>query len=186
VSILFADLAGFTSFSEGRDPTEVAAMLNTYFGHLIPLMERVGGDVHQITGDELMVVFGKGDESSDHPARAARAGLLLQQEADRIARDHADWPRFRVGVNSGEVHAGLVGGSRGHRKHGFVGDVVNLTARLQAEAPVGGVLIGEGTFRRLGARAQVEPLPPLHVKGKEAPVAAYLLHRVEKERPLRP
>jgi len=150
------------------------------------LLERVGGDVHQITGDELMVVFGKGDESNNHPARAARAGLLLQGEAQRIARDHDDWPRFRVGVNSGEVHAGLVGGARGHRKHGFVGDVVNLTARLQAEAPVGGVLIGEGTFRRLGACAVVEPLPPIRVKGKAEPVTAYLLHRVEKTRPPRP
>ena len=186
VSILFADLAGFTSFSERHEPAEVAAMLNAYFGRLVPLLERVGGDVHQITGDELMVVFGKGDEAGDHPARAARAGLLLQQAAERIARDQDEWPRFRVGVNSGEVHAGLVGGARGHRKHGFVGDLVNLTARLQAEAPVGGVLIGEGAFRRLGARAVVEPLPPLRVKGKEAPVTAYLLHRVEKERLLRP
>ena len=59
VSILFADLAGFTSFSESRDPAEVAAMLNSYFESLIPLMERVGGEVHEITGDELMVVFGK-------------------------------------------------------------------------------------------------------------------------------
>jgi class 3 adenylate cyclase/cytochrome bd-type quinol oxidase subunit 2 len=180
VSILFADLSGFTSFSEGRDPTEVAAMLNAYFGRLIPLMERVGGDVHQITGDELMVVFDQRDGETEHEVRAARAGLLLQREAERIARDHNDWPRFRVGVNSGEVHAGLVGGARGHRKHGFVGDVVNLTARLQAEAPVGRVLIGEGTFLRLGARAVVEPLTPLRVKGKEEPVKAYLLHRVAK------
>jgi len=83
-------------------------------------------------------------------------------------------------VNSGEVHAGLVGGARGHRKHGFVGDIVNLAARLQAEAPVGGVLIGEDTFRRLGGRAVVEPLPPLRVKGKEEPVRAYVLRRVER------
>ena len=100
--------------------------------------------------------------------------------ADRIAHGRDDWPRFRVGVNSGEVHAGLVGGARGHRKHGFVGDVVNLAARLQAEAPVGGVLIGEDTFRRLGGRAVVEPLPPLRVKGKEEPVRAYVLRRVER------
>jgi adenylate cyclase len=180
VSILFADLAGFTSFSEGRDPTEVAAMLNQYFERLVPLLERVGGDVHEITGDELMVVFGQRDGGAEHAVQAARAGLLLQRVAERVARDHDDWPRFRVGVNSGEVHAGLVGGARGHRKHGFVGDVVNLTARLQAEAPVGGVLIGEGTFERLGARAVVECLPPLRVKGKKEPVRAYLLHRVAK------
>jgi len=180
VSVLFADLAGFTSFSEAHDPPEVAAMLNAYFGRLIPLLEGVGGDVHQITGDELMVVFEERAGGADHPVQAARAGLLLQRMADRIAHGRDDWPRFRVGVNSGEVHAGLVGGARGHRKHGFVGDVVNLAARLQAEAPVGGVLIGEDTFRRLGGRAIVEPLPPLRVKGKEEPVRAYVLRRVER------
>ena len=76
-------------------------------------------------------------------------------------------------MNSGEVHAGLVGATRGHRKHGYVGDVVNVAARLQAAAPVGGVLIGEDTFRELGPRAVVEPLPPLHVKGKREPVSSF-------------
>ena len=176
VSVLLADLQGFTSFSERHDSSEVAAMLNAYFERLVPLMERAGGDVHQITGDELMVVFGVGDEDAPHATQAARAGLLLQETAREIAEERDDWPRFRVGVNSGEVHAGVVGGASGHRKHGIVGDVVNLTARLQAEAPVGGVLIGEATFRRLGAGAVVEALPPLRVKGKEEPIAAYVLH----------
>jgi adenylate cyclase len=180
VSILFADLAGFTSFSEAHDPPEVAAMLNAYFARLVPLLQGVGGDVHQITGDELMVVFDEHAGGAEHPVQAARAGLLLQRMADRIAHGRDDWPRFRVGVNSGEVHAGIVGGARGHRKHGFVGDVVNLAARLQAAAPVGGVLIGEDTFQRLGGRAVVEPLPPLQVKGKKEPVRAYLLRRVER------
>jgi class 3 adenylate cyclase len=181
VSILFADLAGFTSFSETRDPPAVAEMLNAYFGRLVPLLEGIGGDVHQITGDELMVVFEERAGGAEHPVQAARAGLLLQRMAERIAHEHEDWPRFRVGVNSGGVHAGLVGGARGHRKHGYVGDVVNLAARLQAEAPVGGVLIGEDTFQRLGGRAIVEPLPPLRVKGKEEPVRAYVLRRIERQ-----
>ena len=182
VSIVLADLEGFTSFSERHDPAEVASMLNAYFELLVPLLERTGGEVHQIVGDELMLVFGKDGESPDHAGRAARAALLLQRAAARIARDHDDWPRFRVGVNSGEVLAGVVGGARGHRKHGVVGDVVNVAARLQAEAPVGSVLIGEETFRRLGRRASVEPLPPRHVKGKREPIAAYVLHSVERER----
>lgn len=186
VSVLFADLAGFTSFTERHDPAEVAAMLNAYFGRLVPLMGQAGGDVHQITGDELMVVFGGRDGEAEHAAQAARGGLLLQLEAERIARDHDEWPRFRVGVNSGEVHAGLVGGARGHRKHGYVGDVVNVSARLQAAAPVGGVLIGEGTFRALGTRAVVEPVPPLRAKGKSEPVTAYLLHRVVRAHQHRP
>jgi adenylate cyclase len=176
VSVVLADLAGFTSFSERHDPGAVATMLNAYFERIIPLMERIGGEVHQIVGDELMVVFGTRTDSGDHAARAARAGLLLQKAARAVARGHDDWPRFRVGVNSGEVLAGVVGGARGHRKHGFVGDVINLAARLQAEAPVDGVLIGEATFRQLGGRAVVEALPPRLVKGKEQPVAAYVLH----------
>jgi len=151
-------------------------MLNTYFERLVPLMQEEGGEVHQIVGDELMVVFGTGGEDPEHATQAARAGLHLQSAARDVARDHDDWPRFRVGVNSGEVHAGVVGGATGHRKHGIVGDVVNLAARLQAAAPVGGVLIGESTFRQLGGRAVVEALAPRRVKGKEQAIAAYVLH----------
>jgi adenylate cyclase len=181
VSIVLADLAGFTTYSDRHEPAEVAAMLNAYFERVIPLMQAAGGEVHQIVGDELMVVFNKDDRQPDHPARAARAALLLQETATAIGREHPDWPRFRVGVNSGEVLAGVVGGPTGHRKHGIVGDVVNLASRLEAEAPVGGVLLGEGTFRRLGASAVVEALPPRPVKGKDTPVAAYVLHAVVED-----
>ncbi len=181
VSILFADLEGFTSYSERHAAADVASMLNAYFGRVVPLMERAGGEVHQIVGDELMVVFNLGDDTPDHPSRAARAGLLLQRAAQNVARDHDDWPSFRVGINSGEVHTGLVGADTGHRKHGLVGDTVNLAARLQAEAPVGRVLIGEETFRRLGIRAVVEPLEPRTVKGKQEPVRAYVLVRLERD-----
>jgi class 3 adenylate cyclase len=181
VSVLLADLAGFTSYSERHDPVEVAAMLNSYFELLVPLMESTGGEVHQIVGDELMVLFGKDGETPDHAARAARAALLLQRTATRIAREHEDWPRFRVGVNSGEVLAGVVGGTRGHRKHGVVGDVINVASRLEAEAPVGSVLIGEETFRRLGTGAVVEAVEPLHVKGKEQPLTAYVLRALPRQ-----
>jgi len=178
VSVVFADLAGYTAYTERHAPDEVAAMLNAYFGRIIPLMERAGGEVHQIVGDELMVLFGKDASVSDHAYRAARAALVLQRVAQRLAGEHDDWPRFRVGVSSGEVHAGLVGATRGHRKHGVVGDVVNLAARLQASAPVDGVLIGEATFRAIGSLAAVEPMPPLRVKGKREPVTAYVLRRL--------
>jgi len=178
VSVVLADLAGYTDYTERHASDEVAAMLNAYYGPIIPLMERAGGEVHQIVGDELMVIFGKDAAVSDHAFRAARAALVLQSVAQATAADNDDWPRFRVGVSSGEVHAGLVGATRGHRKHGVVGDVVNLAARLQAAAPVGGVLIGEATFRELGPRAIVEPMPPMRVKGKREPVTSYLLHRL--------
>lgn len=179
VSILFADLAGFTPFSETHTPGEVAGMLNTYFGRIIPLMEQVGGEVHQLIGDEVMVIFNKAGDQPDHAALAARAGILLQEAATDIAHSHPGWPQFRVGVNSGEVLAGVVGGQRGHRKHGVVGDTVNLAARLQTAAPLGRVVLGAETVRRLQPGAVVERLPELRVKGKAEPVEAYILHSLD-------
>jgi adenylate cyclase len=178
VSILFADLAGFTPFAERSSPGAVAQMLNAYFGRIIPLMEKLGGEVHQVVGDEVMVIFNKAGDRPDHAALAARAGMELQEAADEVARSHPDWPRFRAGVNSGEVLAGVVGGSRGHRKHGVVGDTVNLAARLQSEAPVGKVVLGAETVRRLPPGAVVERLPDLQLKGKREPVEAYVLRSI--------
>jgi adenylate cyclase len=174
-SILFADLASFTPYSERTDATDVRRMLDTYFSRLIPLMKELGGDVHQLIGDAVMVVFNKHGNQPDHARLAARAALAFQECAAEVAAAHPDWPRFRVGVNSGEVAAGVVG-DRGHRKHDVIGDTVNLAARLESQAPVGGVLLGEGTRAHLPEGAVVEELPPMQVKGKADPVTAYVLH----------
>jgi adenylate cyclase len=178
VSVLFSDLAGFTSFAEQTSPAQVAAMLNGYYGRLVPLLEVDGGVVHQIIGDAVMVIFNQNGDQPDHATRAARTALAFEAAATEVAEQHPGWPRFRTGVNSGEVLAGLVGGPSGHRKHGVVGDTVNLAARLESQAPVGGVVIGAGTAAALPAGAVVERLPPLEVKGKGEPVEAYLLHRL--------
>jgi class 3 adenylate cyclase len=175
VSILFADLAGFTAFSERTAPEEVAAMLNAYFARIVPLMAAAGGEVHQLVGDQVMVIFNKHGESPDHGPRAARAALALQRAAAEVAQP--GWPRFRVGVNTGEVHAGVVGAG-GHRKHGVVGDTVNLASRLESSAPVDGVVVGAETFRRLPPGAVVERLAELRVKGKSEPVEAYVLREL--------
>jgi class 3 adenylate cyclase len=176
VSLLFADLRGFTSFAERRPPEAVTEMLNAYFARLIPLLrDEFGAEVHQIVGDEVMAIWNKEGDLPNHAERAARAGLDFQRIAGELARNHPDWPRFRVGVNSGEVVAGVVGAERGHRKHGVVGDTVNLAARLQAEAEEGQVVIGSGTYQRLGDGAVAERLPELHVKGREGLVEAYVL-----------
>jgi adenylate cyclase len=178
VSIVLADLSGFTSFSERHEPAQVAAMLNAYFEPIVPLMEEAGGEVHQIVGDEVMVIFNKQGDAPDHPLRAAHAALTLRDEAERVAAAHPDWPRFRTGVNSGEALAAVVGGPRGHRKHGVVGDTVNLAARLEAAAAPGTVVVGEATYRRLPQGAVAERLAPLTVKGKNEPVEAYVLRSV--------
>jgi class 3 adenylate cyclase len=175
VSVLFADLAGFTPFSEQRAPAEVHAMLVAYFGRLAPLIrDEFDGEVAQFVGDQIFAIFNKAGDQPDHALRAAGAGLALQRAAAELAAGHPDWPAFRVGVNSGEVLAGVVG-EHGHRIHGVFGDTVNLGARLEGQAPPGGVVIGRTTFEQLPPGVVVEALPELHVKGRAAPVTAYVL-----------
>src|SRR4029079_9377303 len=122
------------SYSERTKPARVAAMLNGYFGRLVPLLEQAGGGVHEIIGDAVLVIFTQHGDQPDHAVRAARTALAFQGAAAEIAAREPDWPRFRAGVNSGEVLSGLVGGPSGHRKHGVVGDTVKLVARLDAGA----------------------------------------------------
>jgi adenylate cyclase len=177
VSVLFADLQGFTPYSERTEPRAVKQMLDAYFARLVPLMEDHGGEVHQLIGDAIMVVFNKEGNQPDHALLSARAALAFQQAASEVAATAPDWPRFRVGLNSGEVVAGVLG-DRGHRKHDVIGDTVNLAARLEGQAPVGEVVIGEGTYSRLPDGVLVEQLPQLRLKGKSEPVTGYILRDV--------
>jgi len=178
VSVLFADLAGFTSFSEARGPDETARMLNAYLRVAVPeVVARHGGEVDRIIGDAVMAVFnGRGDQP-DHARRAARAALDLQEATSALADANPGWPRFRVGVNSGEVSVTVLG-TAGGRTRSVVGDTVNLAARLESAAPVGGVLIGPETARRLGP-ARLEAVGALRVKGRRAEVDAMRLLDVD-------
>lgn len=174
ISVLFADLQGFTSFSERHEAQEVQEMLNEYFSRAIPpIVERHGGEIDRLIGDAVMVTFNTYDNQPDHAARAARAALALQEATSAIADQHPGWPRFRVGVNTGPAVAGVVD-TTGGRTFTAIGDTVNLAARLEANAPVGGVALGAETVRRLPG-AQVESLGVLPVKGKAEPVEAYRL-----------
>ena len=174
ISVLFADLEGFTRFSELHGPSEVSAMLNTYFERIIPpVVRRHGGDVDRIIGDAVMATFNRRGDQPDHALRAARAALALQEATAEVVRDHPDWPRFRVGVNTG-LAAMVVLGTAGARTHTAIGDTVNLAARLEGQAPVGGVAIGPQTARSLPG-ARTEPLGPVQVKCKAEPVEAHRL-----------
>ena len=180
ISVLFADLEGFTRFSELHGPSEVSAMLNTYFERIIPpVVRRHGGDVDRIIGDAVMATFNRRGDQPDHALRAARAALALQEATAEVVRDHPDWPRFRVGVNTG-LAAMVVLGTAGARTHTAIGDTVNLAARLEGQAPVGGVAIGPQTARSLPG-ARTEPLGAVQVKGKAEPVEAHRLLEVYRQ-----
>ena len=174
VSVLFADLQGFTSFSERHDPGEVSRMLNAYLEVAIPpVVTRHGGDVDRIIGDALMVTFNRRGDQPDHAMRAARAGLALLEATEAVAAGRADWPRFRVGVNTGPAMIGVVG-TAGGRTHTAIGDTVNLASRLEGKAPVGRVALGPETVARLTG-AHTESLGTIAVEGKAAAVEAHLL-----------
>jgi adenylate cyclase len=175
VSVLFADLQGFTSFSEEAGPGEVISMLNEYWAGTVPVLEHHGGLIERFAGDAVMVVFNAGDDQADHAARACRAALELQQASGQIADSHPGWPRFRAGVNTGQAVIGNVG-SVERRSFTAVGDTTNLAARLQGQATAGQVVIAATTLAELGDSVQVTPLGALELKGKARPVEAFVLH----------
>src|SRR6478735_2164499 len=149
ISVLFADLEGFTAFSETHEPDEVASMLNEYFAAAVPaVVTPYGGDVDRIIGDALMVTFNKRGDQPDHARRAAAAGLAMQVATGRVADRHPEWPRFRVGINSGPATVSVLG-TGGGRTHTVIGDTVNTASRIEGKAPAGGVAIGPSTLADL-------------------------------------
>jgi class 3 adenylate cyclase len=175
-SVLFADLAGFTSFSEAHAPAEVQAMLNTYFEATLPAIRAHGARLDRFIGDAVMVTFNVMAEQPDHAERAARAALDFQRAATEVWELHPAWPRFRVGVNSGEVAVGVVG-SGAERGYTVLGDTVNVASRIEGLAPAGGVAIGSATLRSLPG-ASVSTLGTVAVKGRQEPVEVWRLQAV--------
>jgi adenylate cyclase len=174
-SVLFGDLVGFTGFSERSSPAEVAAVLNAYWGTAAPLLtRRFGGEVEKFIGDGIVATFNSLGDQPDHALRASRAALALQREMAALAEEHPDWPRLRIGVNSGEAVVRELGGE-GHVAYTLVGDTVNTASRLEGLAPPGGVLIGAQTRAELPDDALVEARTGLRMKGKEDLVNAYVL-----------
>jgi class 3 adenylate cyclase len=177
LSVLFADLQGFTSYSERTPEDEIKAMLDEYWRAAAPVAEAHDGWIDKTIGDALMVVF----RDEGHALRAARAGLAFQEETGRIAAAHPAWPRFRTGINSGAAIVGLPE-ARGARRLTVTGDTVNVAARLEGHARAGEVVIGETTRAALGSLAQAEALGELPIKGKARPVRAFLLRALASER----
>jgi adenylate cyclase len=174
VSVLFADLVGFTAFAERFTPAEAAAVLDAYWGTAAPVITRFGGDVEKFMGDGIMATFNTRGDQPDHAVRAACAALTLQRRLAGLAEKHQDWPGVRVGVNTGGVVVREIG-SDGHVAYPAVGDTVNTGARLESLAPAGGVLIGAETYRELPEGTVVEKRVGLRMKGKDGAIDAYLL-----------
>jgi class 3 adenylate cyclase len=173
VSVLFCDLVGFTAASESADPEEVQARIAPYHARTRARIEAFGGTVEKFIGDAVMAVFGAPTAHEDDPERAVRAGLTLLEAIEELnAADGSLALSVRVGVNTGEAVVSL--DARPELGEAIVtGDVVNTAARIQSQAPVNGVAVGEGTFRATERVFEYEPLDPIDAKGKAEPVAAW-------------
>jgi class 3 adenylate cyclase len=174
VTALFADLRGFTTFSEGVEPAEIVRMLNRYHGAAVPCILDNGGTIVQFVGDALLALFNAPARQSDHALRAVRAALSMQDAVERIAASQPGWPRMRVGANTGDAVVGNIG-SETLKGFNAMGDAVNVAARLQTVAQPGHVVIGDATLAAAGDRVLVEPLGELLVKGRQQPVRAFVV-----------
>ncbi|WP_440072077.1 adenylate/guanylate cyclase domain-containing protein [Streptosporangium sp. OZ121] len=174
LTALFADLKGFTSFSERVAPGEIVEMLNRYHTAAVPIVLGNGGTIVQFVGDALLALFNAPSRQEDHALAAVRAGLAMQEAAEEIAAGTPGYPRFRIGINTGEALVGNIG-SPELRGFNAMGDCVNVAARLEGIAEPGSVVIGQTTLDLIGPQAKTQSLGWLNLKGREQPVHAYVL-----------
>jgi len=179
VTVLFADLRGYTAYAEGRPPADVVADLNTAFGAVVPIVRSEGGTVIQLMGDAIMVIFNAPNPQPDHALRAARAALTMQRSVRELP-GASTRPQFRVGLNSGPALVGNIGGGE-IRNFSALGDTTNLAARLQTYASEGAVVIGASTYELIRDVAVVRPLGTPELKGKSQPVEVYELTGLRDE-----
>lgn len=172
VTVLFADLSGYTAASERMDPEQVKALVDGALRRLVEEVDRFGGTVDKYIGDNVMALFGAPVAHEDDAERAVRAGLGMQAAMgeinERLSETHGTTFALRVGVNTGEVVAGAVGDA-----YTVVGDAVNVASRLQSAAERGSVTVGERTVRATSGAIEYRELEPLTLKGKAQPVAAW-------------
>jgi class 3 adenylate cyclase len=159
VTVLFADLVGFTTLSEARDPEQVKNLVDTCFSRLVADVLAFGGRVDKIVGDAIVALFGAPVAHEDDAERAVRAALQMQQTMCDLNED----VKLRVGVNTGEV---LVGALRAGGDYTAMGDVVNTASRLQTLASPGQVVVGPETRAATLDTFRYEPLGELHARGR--------------------
>ena len=177
VTALFADLEGFTPFTESRSPHETVLALNRYFSAVVPVIFANGGTIIQFAGDAIVAVWNAPVEQPRHALAAARTALAMQRAIEAIVTEDPTLPRFRVGIATGAALVGNIG-SEELRNYVAHGDAVNLAARLQTGAIAGQVVVSAPTYALIRDLATVRPLGRFVVKGKSEEVEAFVLERV--------
>ncbi len=174
VSVLFADIRGYTSWSENAPPEQVIEMLNDYLSLAAEVILAWGGTLDKFLGDGLMAIFNAPEEQADHVHRATDAALALLKAGEEMRVRRGDELYYSIGVNVGEAIVGFVGTDRA-MNYTAIGDVVNTAKRLQELAPPGKIWVESAVVERLADQIQAQPLGELKMRGRKQPAFAYEL-----------
>jgi len=173
VTVLFADVHGFTAMAESLDPEDIGDQMNELWAGLDQVLISHGAVIDKHIGDAVMALFGTPAAHEDDPERAVRAALEMQAKIREHALTQPAFPlQIRIGINTGPVLLGEVGSQH---EYTAMGDTVNLAARLETSAPVAGILISHYTYRHIRGLFDLQIQAPLLVKGKIEPVQTYLV-----------
>jgi class 3 adenylate cyclase len=180
VTILFADLVGFTALSSALDAEDLHALMERFFSRVDGVVEGYGGTVDKHIGDAVMALFGAPVAHGDDPLRALRAAQDIHKAVTDLGAESGRPLAVHVGVASGEVLAGGLGGE-GRRDYTVLGDSVNLASRLHEMAAAGETLLSDAVYRAAGGKADCEALGEVEVKGLQAPAGVWRLLGVREE-----
>ena len=176
VTMLFSDIRGFTTMSDGRPAQEIVNTLNEYFEVMVDILFKYSGTLDKFVGDEIIGLFGAPIPIDDAPFKAVACGLAMLQGLEEFNRTRASENqapiRIGIGINTGNVITGSIGSTRA-LQYTAIGDAMNVASRLVNIASPGEIIVSESTYRLVAGRVQAAQLPPVKVKGKADELKVY-------------
>jgi adenylate cyclase len=176
VTMLFSDIRGFTTMSDGRPPQEIVNTLNEYFEVMVDILFKYSGTLDKFVGDEIIGLFGAPIAIDDAPFKAVSCALAMLQGLEEFNRTRAAESqaaiRIGVGINTGNVITGSIGSTRA-LQYTAIGDAMNVASRLVNVASSGEIIVSENTYRHIIGRVEATALPPVKVKGKAEELKVY-------------
>jgi adenylate cyclase len=189
ITMLFSDIRGFTTMSDGRPPEEVVNTLNEYFEVMVDILFQYAGTLDKFVGDEIIGLFGAPIAIEDGPFKAVSCGLAMMQGLAEFNRTRAseNLPAIRIGIgiNTGNVITGAIGSTRA-LQYTAIGDAMNVASRLVNLASPGEVIISENTYRHVSDKIDATALPPVKVKGKAEELKVYRVNGMRHARATTP
>jgi adenylate cyclase len=176
ITMLFSDIRGFTSMSDGKPPQDVVTTLNEYFEVMVEVLFKHKGTLDKFVGDEIIGLFGAPIPIEGAPKKALDCAIEMQmalREYNRTRKaEGLEDLHIGIGVNTGTVITGAIGSTKA-LQYTAIGDAMNVASRLCGVAKPGEIIVSESTFKQVGHLYEVQPLTPVKVKGKAAELRVY-------------